>query len=78
MLEKLEPCPICGQRPQVEKYTSGDFSVGCLGPNPGWTDHYLSSQILSDLESAERDWELQVDRVIARRKAKKDAGECKN
>ena len=72
MLEKLKPCPICGQRPQVEKYTSGDFGVGCLGPNPGWTDHYLSSQILPDLKSAERDWELQVDRVIARCKARKE------
>ena len=77
-MQELKSCPICGQKPQVKTYTSGEFSVGCLGPNPGWTDHYLSSQILPDLESAERDWELQVDRVIARRKAKKEAEECKN
>ena len=77
-MQELKSCPICGQKPQVKTYTSGEFSVGCLGPYPGWTDHYLSSRILSDLKSAECDWDLQVDKVIARRKRNKEAEQNEN
>lgn len=54
----IEPCPICGQKPELRNWADGTFDVCCANDEP--IDHCQATAYMETAEKAILEWNYLV------------------